>query len=192
MKKIVALLMVFLTALSACHQQVQSALPNPHHETITPVAVTLPPVPNVTLPPLSPDAGLNMSDAGQNGELITPLATGARAPYNGVLFNGPAVAYLQVEFRGQAQRCLIDRQHDVDLVMARYNADIATLRLALNTQEHTDQVILNGRDQDIANLNRLLTQEAHRGPDVNTILISGGAGLIIGAIAVGALVLGLR
>lgn len=126
----------------------------------------------------------------QNGEQIVPLQQDAHAPFNGVLFNGPAVARVSVEFRAQEQRCLIERRHDVDLLTARYDADIATLQLALRTQQRTGQVLLSGRDQDISRLNRLLESQvqASSGPHVTEGLIWAGGGLLVGVLVVGGIV----
>lgn len=185
-------LALFLSFFVACNTQVATTLPtNLHHEMIAATNTVLPPVPVITLPELG-DGGIPViaPGASSNGELITPLTLGQRAPWNGVLFNGPAVAYLQVEYRLQGQRCLIDRQHDMQLLLARYNSDIATMRLALETQVHSDTIILNGRDSDILSLNRIIAQQQRaQGPNLPTIFIAGGAGLIIGAVAVGAFVL---
>jgi hypothetical protein len=126
----------------------------------------------------------------QNGELIVPLRQDATAPFNGVLFNGPAVARVSVEFQAQQQRCQIERNHDVGLVVARYNADVASLRLAMDTQERTANVLLSGRDQDIARLNRLLQTQtaASSGPHVTEGLIWAGGGLLVGVLVVGGIV----
>lgn len=131
---------------------------------------------------------------GANGEAIVPLNRGAQAPFNGVLFNGPAVARVAVEFRAQQQRCTIDREHDLSLFRARYNADIASLQLALTTQLRTDQVLLNSRDADIARLNRLLEaqQRQNNGPHVLEGLVWAGGGLLVGALIVGGIVIAVN
>lgn len=142
------------------------------------------------------DAPSQASDAplfvpnNQNGELIVPLRQDASAPFNGVLFNGPAVARVSVEFQAQQQRCQIERNHDVGLVLARYNADVASLRLAMDTQERTANVLLSGRDQNIARLNRLLQTQtaASSGPHVTEGLIWAGGGLLVGVLVVGGIV----
>lgn len=138
------------------------------------------------------DASLPLTPGpGTNGEAIVPLSRGVQAPFNGVLFNGPAVARVTVEFRSQQQRCSLDREHALSLVRARYDADIASLQLALNTQLQTDQVILNSREADIARLNRLLeTQQRHNnGPHVLEGLVWAGGGLLAGALLVGGIVI---
>jgi hypothetical protein len=126
----------------------------------------------------------------QNGEQIVPLQQDARAPFNGVLFNGPAVARVSVEFQAQQQRCLIERRRDANLLLARYDADIATLQLALRTQERTGQVLLSGRDQDISRLNRLLESQTrtNSGPHIAEGLIWAGGGLLVGVLVVGGIV----
>jgi hypothetical protein len=143
------------------------------------------------------DASDSTSDApllvpnSQNGELIVPLRQGALSPFNGVLFNGPAVARVSVEFRAQQERCLIERSHDVGLVVARYNTDVASLRLAMETQERTANVLISGRDQDITRLNRLLESQtaANSGPHVVEGLIWAGGGLVLGVLIVGGILI---
>jgi hypothetical protein len=145
------------------------------------------------LDPTPPTGALSVLNAAQNGERITPLRAGTQAPFNGLLFNGPATAYIQVEFTNQAQRCLIDRHHDLALVIARYNADTASLNLALGTQRAMDQVILNGRDADITSLLRL-NQELQRRPTTSTgdtirnALLWGGGGFLVGVLIVAGIV----
>jgi hypothetical protein len=128
---------------------------------------------------------------GSNGEMVTPLSTGTRAPYNGVLLNGPAVARISVEFRSQQDRCLIEQNRAVSLVEARYVADTASLRLAADTQRRSDQVVINGLDSDVSRLNRLLElqQREASGPHVLEGLVWAGGGLVLGVLIVGGVVL---
>lgn len=186
-----AAFMAVLMCFAACHSQTQSTLPNLHDGGVATVEPDLQGPPAVN-PTLDPDAGtLNLSNAGQNGEQITPLHQNDRAPYNGVLFNGPATAYLQVEYRSQAQRCLIDRQHDVALAVARYNADVASLHLALNTQRQMDQIVINGRDADVQSLLRLNQQiQRNNGPNLGNDLLWAGGGFLLGVVLIGGIALG--
>jgi hypothetical protein len=191
-KRIISLLMLLLMC-GAC------AASNPHHPTfantspdagtLTPVPVTLQGLPDAyTVDEDVSDAALPLTPApGANGEAIVPLNRGSQAPFNGVLFNGPAVARVAVEFRTQQQRCTLERERDLSLFRARYDADIASLQLALNTQLRTDQVLLNSRDADIARLNRLLEgyQRQSSGPHLLEGLVWAGGGLIVGALVVG-------
>lgn len=156
----------------------------------SPVDVVLLGLPEGGTDVVLPEVVSLITPGGANGEAIVPLAARAPAPFNGVLFNGPAVARVSVEFRGQQERCLIDRRHDVDLVVARYNADVASLQLALDTQSRMDQVLLTGRDQDIARLNRLLqAQTPDRGPHIAEGLVWASGGLLLGAAVVGGILL---
>lgn len=132
-----------------------------------------------------------MFGAAHNGELVVPLHQDASAPFNGVLFNGPAVARISVEFASQQRLCLIERNHDVGLVVARYDADVASLQLAIDTQRRTDNVLLSGRAQDVARLNRLLQTQvaASSGPHIGEGLIWAGGGLLAGVLVVGGIVI---
>lgn len=188
--KFIAMLMAVMVFDISCHPQQQSTLPNLHDGGIAVIQPETQGLPEIN-PTLDPDAGtLNLSNAGQNGEQIIPLRSGERAPFNGVLFNGPATAYIQVEFRTQAQRCIIDRQHDIALVVARYNADIESMNLALDTQRRMDQIVIDGRDQDIAALIRL-NQEIQQNsrPSITNNLLWVGGGFLAGVIVVGGIVL---
>lgn len=197
LQKITALFMAFLVLFHVgCSAVPLKTTPSPSQDldagTFVPVDVTLQGLPGDTgLPDAgdgSPGSEVSLVMApGPNGEAIVPLTRGAVAPFNGVLFNGPAVARVSVEFRAQQQRCMIEREHDVALVVARYNADIDSMRLALSIQQKTDQILLNGRDADIARLNRVIDQHQRQanGPRIGEGLIWAGGGLLVGAIVVG-------
>lgn len=198
--KIRTLVMVCLTvmnsfACSGTSNTNRSTLPSPDASAVSPVDVPLLGLPDGGGVPsdASPDVSAPVIGigTGRNGETIVPLLQGAPAPFPGVLFNGPAVARISVEFQGQQQRCLIDRRHDVELVEARYTADTESLRLALDTQRQTDEVLLNSRNEDVARLNRLLTQQtnAASGPHIGEGLIWGAGGLLAGVLIVGGIVI---
>lgn len=190
--RFVAFVMAVTMCAAACHPQTQPTLPDLHDGGITAVNTQVIGPPSIVVRPLDPDAGgLNLSNAGQNGEQITPMHTGDRAPHNGVLFNGPATAYVQVEFRAQAQRCVIDRQLDVAMAVARYNTDMQSMNLALDTQRRMDQILLTGRDADIASLLRINQQlQRASGPNIGNDLLWAGGGFLVGAALIGGLALG--
>lgn len=149
--------------------------------------------PNVMAGTTSGDAGTPplVTTGGPNGEIIVPLRQREPAPFNGVLFNGPAIARVSVEFSGQQRMCLIDRRHDVDLLTARYTEDVQSLQLALATQARTDQILLNGRDADMVRLNRLLEQQtrASNPPHLGEGIVWAGAGFVLGVLIVGGIVI---
>jgi hypothetical protein len=154
-------------------------------------------IPLLGLPTFTPDSAVVSTDAsaivpnGQNGEQIVPLRQGATAPFNGLLLNGPSVARITVEYQGQQQRCLIERRHDVELLTARYDADVATLNLARTTDAQQANLLLSGRDQDITRLQRLLTTQTaeNSGPRIGEGLIWASGGLVVGVLLVGGIVL---
>jgi len=187
--------MCFHVACSSTPQRSTFANTNPGSGTLSPVPVTLQGLPDAsTVGEDTSDAVQPLSSVpGSNGEAIVPLNRGSEAPFNGVLFNGPAVARVAVEFRALQQRCTLDRERDLSLFRARYNADIASFQLALNTQLRTDQVFLNSRDADIARLNRLLEgyQRQSNSPHVLEGLVWAGGGLIIGALIVGGIAISM-
>lgn len=135
-------------------------------------AVELPEPEEVRLPPPSEDSG----------ERIRPLRQGESSPFNGVLFNGPAVARLEIEFRGQAARCLIERRTDQQRLIARALFDIQVLQNTLETERRVQRIFLESRDNELNRLystsNELLRRSS---PNVlNTVLWTAG-GLLTGA-----------
>ena len=134
--------------------------------------VELPPVEEVRLPAPSEDSG----------ERIRPVHLGEPAPFNGVLFNGPSVARLEVEFRGQAARCLIERRSDQQRLIARVTADIQLLQSAMDTERRVNRILLDSRDNEINRVyntsNDLLRRSS---PNIlNTVLWTAG-GVLAGA-----------
>lgn len=183
--KIIPLFLVCLTACSA-----QQPIP----------VLSAPSVVNVDAGPpvyIDRDAySIHLSDAtqgialaisdgsGPNGERLTPLRTGQPAPFNGVLLNGPAVARVDVEFRGQQTQCLINRQADVDRVTAMAIRDIEALTNSLDSQRRAYELMIRSRDSEIT---RLYDYSRNRNQPVNVwpyVAIGlGGLALGIGATA---------
>jgi hypothetical protein len=144
--------------------------------------VDLPPLPEAQpLPQLATDGGV-----GPNGEAITPLSLNQRAPFNGVLFNGPALAYIEVEYRTVQQRCMIDRRRETEEVVARYQAQLERLQVSLDATNAQHHIIIQGRDREIASLNRIVDQQrnAMTISPLQTILYIGG-GVLGGALIAG-------
>lgn len=86
---------------------------------------------------------------------VTPLNQGQTAPYNGVLFNGPAVASIQVQYHSEQERCLVERRSDQLRVGARAIADLERMQSEFIANEQTYRVVLDGRDREIQRLNNI-------------------------------------
>lgn len=189
MKKILVFLIAFMVACSG----VQRTLPAGPNVTV----VDAGPDPtidqdayNITLPPVEDVAiRLNVVDgAGPNGEIIAPLRAGQPAPFNGVLFNGPAVARVEVEFRGQAAQCRIDRQADIDRMAALARRDIGLLTVRLDSQRQSYQLMINSRDRELTRLFTYIRE--NNNPPINPwpmIGVSLGAFVLGGGIMTGIL-----
>ena len=176
---------ISMLALAACSATQRPAVspPNVYTADAGPAYTVDQDAYNTTLPPAEDvSIHLNVVDgAGPNGEIIAPLRTGQPAPFNGVLFNGPAVARIEVEFRGQAAQCRIDRQADLDRLRALAARDINMLNVGMNSQRAAYQLMLRSRDQEITRLYTYIQQ--NNTPQVNYwpyIGLSLG-GLVLGA-----------
>ena len=89
------------------------------------------------------------------GELISPLRTNQPAPFNGVLFNGPAIARIQVTFSGQQERCLIERRADLQTLSARAIADLQTQQNLYLSNQQRYEVMLTNREQELQRLSNV-------------------------------------
>lgn len=89
------------------------------------------------------------------GELIAPLRTNQSAPFNGVLFNGPAIARIQVAFSGQQERCLIERRSDLQMLSARAIADLQTEQNLYLSNQQRYEVMLTNRENEIQRLSNV-------------------------------------
>lgn len=140
---------------------------------------------NVPLPAVSDGGGLRITigaDGGtENGEAITPLRRNQQAPFAGVLFNGPALAMIEVEFRAQEARCLIDRRAELDRLSARAITDLRLLQTTLNTQTASYSLMLQSRDEEIDRLYRYI--QANNNPPFpwTTVVLTGLGALLVGA-----------
>ncbi len=193
MKKIISLFLVIGIAFSCVHAQTTTPTTiNPTASTVdsgvmlaavdASVNSELPPLPvPQPLPRIVTDGGM-----GPNGELIAPLSVDVRTPFSGVLFNGPALAYLEVEYRAVQQRCLIDRRRETEEVVARYQAQLERLQVSLDSTIAQHRVIVSGRDREIESLNRVITQQTNSMSltPLQTMLYIGG-GLLVGTLITG-------
>jgi hypothetical protein len=118
---------------------------------------------------------------GPTGELIAPLRAGQPAPYNGVIFNGPAVARVVTEFQAQATQCVIDRQADVDRLRAIAIRDINLLNTSLVSQRRVYELMIQSRDIELRRFYNL-TLQANNNNSINPwpIVLSGLGGLVLG------------
>lgn len=134
------------------------------------------------LPPLP----VNDAGTGPNGELIAAMNVGNRAPFSGTLFNGPALAYIEVEYRAVQERCMIDMRRETQEVAARYRAQLERLQASMDSFNAQHAIMIQGRDRQIQQLNRLVEQQrkASENNSWQTALWFGG-GLLIGSFIVG-------
>lgn len=135
-----------------------------------------------------PDSSLpqiQVHRAGENGELITPIYRNQPAPYNGVLLNGAAVAYLQTEYNSLQQRCRIEHERIINQFIATYNANIQSLRLALTTQNRINQEIIQNRNREI----EILLRNNNSNNNLNNILLFSGGILLGASITIGAVLI---
>lgn len=181
MKKIINyifLLLAFVNCAASQQTNTTSLRPNPYTVDVAPLPIIDEDAYNVVLPPI-PDAALQFRNG--SGELIAPLRLGQMAPYTGVLFNNPAVARIEVEYRGLQEQCRIDRQADIDRMSSRAITDIHLLQTSMNAQAQSLNLMLTSRDQEIARLYHDLETAQHPRPDYISYILIGAGFLVVGA-----------
>lgn len=131
------------------------------------------------LPPLPAPEDLQLQFPANSGATIQPLRERQPAAFNGVLFNGAALAYIEVEFRAIQQRCMIDRRRETQEIIARYQAQLERIQVSLDSTRSQHQIIVGSRDREIQSLNRIITQQQSMstGNTLTTILYVGGGAL---------------
>ena len=183
----ISLLFLFLTIVRCSAPQIRELPLRPNPYTVD--VAELPPIDydayNIPLPSIG-DGGLRLTvgsgegGVGASGELLAALGRNQPAPFAGVLFNGPALARIEVEFRGQETQCRIDRRADLDRLSARAVTDLRLLQTSFNSQGQAYTLMLTSRDQELERLYRqLASQRDPPFPYLPVILGVGGA-LVVG------------
>lgn len=113
----------------------------------------------------------------ENGERIAPLRVGQPAPYDGILLNGQAAAFIEVQFRSQRAQCLVDRHLDLRRISARALTDIDHLQIALSSQERISGILLDSRQREIDRLNEAL--RTNSGDTGRVVFWSVGTGVAV-------------
>jgi hypothetical protein len=125
---------------------------------------------------------------GENGERQRWLFSGDAAPWDGVLLNPPAAAFIITEYEATFQRALaaleLQRLSDTN----RLRLEVGRLQLRLRTDRELFQIEIEGRDREIERVraaHQALIDES--GPDFWGDFLKIGGGLLVG-IAAGILV----
>jgi hypothetical protein len=155
--------MAFIVGCSSVSQPVHSPLPS-----VEPPSYDRQVYEDVPLATSPGDVSLTMSG---NGELIAPVHQGQPAPFNGVVFNGPAVASIQVQYSAQQQRCMVDRRADMLTIGARAMADLDIMQSQYVAAQQRSIILLESRDREI----NTLRSQTHYNPWLMT-----GIGLLGG------------
>jgi len=204
MKQIIAVICVFLTlSASGCAglpipgttlpQPPPSSIvssPTPSVAVSTPSAV--PSAPEDPNPPddASADTVPTLMSPPSGPERIEGIAQGAPAPFEGVLLNADAAAWLEAEPDAVQQRCQLFVTRRVGEIRARLTADTDRLQLRIDTLAQVHTIELGARDAQIQTLLQTNEELRNRGGQwweqvlwVGGALILGiAAGIIVGLI----------
>ncbi len=128
------------------------------------------------------DNSQNMPRPDNVGGVTAALRRGQAAPFDGVLLNAAAAAYIEAEYHNVQQRCVVDRRADLQRLGALAVRDIQTLQTAYGAQRQSYDIILHSRDMDIHDLQTALSNSQS---PWRTILWSAGSFLVGGSLGLG-------
>lgn len=198
-KFILAIFCVFLTLSAGC-----AGLPIPGGASQPPTASETPEVasstdtsgseaPVVTSEPENPaeDVVPTLMSPPSGPERIEGIALGQPAPYEGIILNGDAAAWLESEPDAVQQRCQLFVSRRVGELRARLAADTDRLQLRIDTLTQVHGIELRARDAQIQTLLQTNEELRNRGGQwweqalwVGGALILGVAiGIIVGIVA---------
>lgn len=115
------------------------------------------------------EASIDFSDTGNNervllhgpfsnGEVIAPVRRLQSAPFDGVLFNAPALATIEVEFRSQDAVCRVNSRAEQQRIAARAVADIQRLQASFRAHDLIARNILSQQERDYQTLTAAVAQ----------------------------------
>lgn len=137
----------------------------------------------VNVPEESSEGGVvaNVMQA-THGERISPIRQNQPATFDGVVFNGAALAFIEVEFLNLVRRCLIERRADQERLIARATTDLRHLQLRYDSETGIYRSIVSERDREITRLQNMVSNSIQ--PRLTTILYDAllfGGGIVFGA-----------
>lgn len=159
MKKLCILLFAFsMPLMNGCMSAVTPSVAHAQNETTPDEPIVELEETEYTLAPLE-EVQLEMPQlsTGSRGERQVWLGEGDLAPWDGVLLNPPAAAFIISQYQALHQRAMaaLERQRDSDA--NRLNFEVGRLQLRLTTERLAFVVELEGRDREITRV-----REAHQ------------------------------
>lgn len=145
-----------------------------------------------------PEASIDFSDAGSDsgdatalltgpfthGEAVAPLRRTQQAPFDGVLFNAPALATIEVEFRASDAVCRVNGRAAQQRLAARAVADIERLQTSFRAHDTIARSIVSQQERDYQTLSNSVRQ-IRSGETLRTVgWVSLGvlSGLVVGGV----------
>jgi hypothetical protein len=124
-------------------------------------------------------------------EVISGISQGQAAPFDGIILNAQAAAWLESEPDAVQQRCQLFVTRRTGELRARLLQETDTLQLQLTTQQQISDVMIQARDQQIQTL--LQTNEQLRNSGgawweqalwiAGALILGGAIGIIVGVVA---------
>lgn len=194
MKQLVAVFCIFLTLTAGCGGLQLPGSTTPHLDTQVepeaPASTEQPPVvAGDPSPPDDPalDTAPTLMSPPSGSERIEGIAQGTPAPFEGVILNADAAAWLEAEPDAVQQRCQLFVTRRVGEIRARLTADTDRLQLRIDTLTQVHAIELRARDQQIQTLLQTNEELRNRGGQWWEQALWIGGALILG-VAIGIIV----
>ena len=190
MKILVIISILFTVGCSAASTKSTTTLPTKISQTSVEVSSETKPYTKEDLPLV--EIANPERKPGEFGEMQTRVKKHDPAPFEGVLLNPSAIAYIISEYEAQKQRSIaaLEKQRDQDL--NKINLEVSKLQIHLDSINKQHKILINGKDEEINRCNTIKDKLINDDPKkrLKTILITtsvslalGAAGFAIGAIA---------
>lgn len=180
LSKFIAVLMLCLSFIAGCGT---TSVNSPtQHSTLPPLSLDNTPVIDrsaytVSIPDVDP-ASVHITPPANSGARMYPMEVYQQAPYPGVLLNAEAIAFIQTEFTGQQQQCVIQRRAELGALGARAISDLEHYQARYAARQEESRILITGRDEEIARMSRAYSA-ASSTPWSTYVLLVGG-GIILG------------
>lgn len=127
----------------------------------------------VNIPDVDP-ASVHITPPATSGARMYPMEVYQQAPYPGVLLNAEAIAFIQTEFTGQQQQCVIQRRAELGALSARAISDLEHYQARYAARQEESRILITGRDEELARMNRAYSVASSTPWSTYALLVGGG------------------
>lgn len=99
----------------------------------------------------------------EQGEAISPMKAGQKAPFDGVLYSTAAAAKVQVQLENAAEQCSIEKAHEVDKQKAKQELALANEKAGKEAAQNRLTEVLEIKNDQIQFLTKDIERREKKG-----------------------------